>query len=368
MHVCIDARVTIGGRRHGIARVVWNLLAELARDGRGVRTTALVADDSMDPLLGDCPHVDLRRVPVPPYSFQTLWRVPRELDRLRPDLYHCPTYFAPLRAPCPMIVTVHDLIHMQYPRDYGWRQRVYYNTLFRAITRRAAGVMTGSQAAAADLQRRLGVPAAKIHVHHWALDPDFGPGDDPAGRVRRELGLEAPFILSVANPRPHKNALGLLQAYRLLCEDAGAPPLALVGVKRKELGSGAEWIAEDRLRCLTDVSDALLADLYAAAGVFVLPSHAEGFGLPVLEAMCCGAPVACSRIGPLMEVAGSAAVLFDPHDPADMARAIRRILQDASLADRLRAAGRDQASRFQLATLADHAVATYRRLAAIRPI
>jgi glycosyltransferase involved in cell wall biosynthesis len=363
MHICIDARVTDGGQRHGIARVVRNLLGELVRDGRGLRYTVLVGDDSLDRVLDGSPHIRIHRAPVDPYGPATLWRIPAVLREVAPDLYHCTTYVAPPWPPCPMVVSIYDLIQVHYPRDYGLEHRIYYRTAARIMVRRAKGVLTCSKASAVDLKRILGVPPAKITVQRLALEANFGPSEDPAGHVHERLGLKPPFVLSLVNSRPHKNAVGLVRAYASLHQRNDLPPLVLVGIEPDQISQAAAALRQAQVCCFTQVGDGVLADLYATASLFVLPSFCEGFGLPALEAMHCGTPVACSNIAPLAEVVGPAALTFDPHDERQMAEAIRRPLADPALAQRMREAGLKRAAGFSLSAMADQTIDVYRRLA-----
>jgi glycosyltransferase involved in cell wall biosynthesis len=182
-------------------------------------------------------------------------------------------------------------------------------------------------------------------------------------RARRGLG-DRPVVLSVSAKRPHKNLLRLLDALALLAGER-RPVLVLPGYPtwhERELRERAAslGVAGD-VRFLDWVRDEELEGLYATAGAFVFPSLYEGFGLPVLEAMRRGVPVACSDRSALPEVAGDAALLFDPERPAEIATAIERMLTDENQADRLREAGRRQAARFTWEATARETLRSYER-------
>jgi glycosyltransferase involved in cell wall biosynthesis len=189
--------------------------------------------------------------------------------------------------------------------------------------------------------------------------------------VRADLGCgERPLLLTVSAKRPHKNLMRLLGAVARLPAER-RPLLVLPGYStphEAELRSRASELGiDDGVRFLGWLSDTELEDLYGAADAFVFPSLLEGFGLPVLEAMARGVPVATSNRASLSEVAGDAALLFDPEDEASIATAIERILADRELAERLGAAGVAQAAGFTWEAAAEGTVASYRRALAGSP-
>ena len=178
-------------------------------------------------------------------------------------------------------------------------------------------------------------------------------------RKRFEIG-DAPLVLSVLAKRRHKNGARLIEALAQVPDAVLLVPGYSTGYE-DELGrlAEAQGVA-DRVRLLGWVDDATLDGLYRAADCFVFPSLAEGFGLPVLEAMLRGAPVACSDTSSLPEVAGDAALLFDPLDVNAIAGAVRRLLTDPELAKSLREVGRRQAARFTWDEAARRTLASYR--------
>jgi glycosyltransferase involved in cell wall biosynthesis len=204
-----------------------------------------------------------------------------------------------------------------------------------------------------------------------ALGHPVGAARRARDDVRAELGAgERTLLLTVSAKRPHKNLMRLLGALaRLPAEHR--PLLVMPGYPtphEEELRARASELGlADGVRFLGWLSESELEDLYGAADAFVFPSLLEGFGLPVLEAMARGVPVASSDRASLSEVAGDAALLFDPEDEASIANAIERILGDRELAERLRAAGLAQAARFTWEAAAEGTVASYRRALAGSP-
>jgi glycosyltransferase involved in cell wall biosynthesis len=212
-----------------------------------------------------------------------------------------------------------------------------------------------SESTKADLVRHLGLPAEKIDVAPLAL------GHSPAAS-RAPASGSRPTLLTVSAKRPHKNLMRLLSAVSRLPADR-RPLLVLPGYPTPHEGELRARATELGLevRFLGWVSEEHLEDLYRTADAFVFPSLHEGFGMPVLEAMARGLPVATSGRTSLAEVAGDAALLFDPEDEASIAAAIDRLLTDRELAARLSAAGPEQAARFTWDRTAELTVASYRR-------
>ena len=281
------------------------------------------------------------------------------------ELLHSLASTAPAQTAARRIVTIHDLIYRVYPEAHAGVLTVGMRMLVRLAARRSERVIADSASTRDDLVRYLKVPESRIDV------VALGAGESvrTAPMVERELrarhGLgDRPVVLSVSAKRPHKNLLRLLEALVLLPGER-RPVLVLPGYPtwhERELRERAAslGVAGD-VRFLDWVADAELEGLYAAAGAFVFPSLYEGFGLPVLEAMRRGVPVACSDRSSLPEVAGDAALLFDPERPAQIATAIERLLTDRAEADRLREAGRRRAARFTWEATARETLRSYER-------
>jgi glycosyltransferase involved in cell wall biosynthesis len=228
--------------------------------------------------------------------------------------------------------------------------------------RRSARILTVSEASKTDIVRFLGVPADRVDV----APNGPGIGEDVRGPAPREIrhrfGIgDEPILLTVAPSRPHKNIPRLVEALARIPE-----AVLVVPGYRTEHDDDLDALAErlgvaSRLRRPGWVDEPTLDGLYRAADCFVFPSLAEGFGLPVLEAMVRGAPVACSNATSLPEVAGDAALLFDPQDVEAISVSVRRILEDPELADRLRTAGHERARRFGWDESARRTLACYRK-------
>lgn len=325
MKVGIDVAPLVQDRA-GTARVVRGLLGELGRvpdvelrrlsfGGPG-RATALVRDTAWYPA-----------------------GLPLQVRRL--DVLHCTTYRAPLRAPVPTVVTVHDLAVVRFPELFTAWTRLYARTALLPVLRAADRVIAVSEFTKREVVELARVPDERVRVVPNATEDVFGP-DGPAE--------EGDYVLAVGTLEPRKNLPRLVEA----AARVGAE-LRVVGAR----GWGGVDVGGNGVRWLGYVPDAELARLYRGAAVFAYPSLYEGFGIPVLEAMRCGVPVVTSAGSAMEEVAGGAAELVDPLDPASIAAGIERA---RARRDELRAAGLERAQRYTWATAAGATAAVYREL------
>ena len=266
------------------------------------------------------------------------------------EIVHSPTP-APVRGGrLPLVVTVHDLLPLRMPERFSRETRVH-TRVWIPYVRRATRVVTGSAWTRADVIERLGLAPERVTHTPYGVADRFSPAAaDPD--VLARLGARVPYVLSVATREPRKNLATVLRAYRRLRDDG--VQLVLAGGR----GWGPDALADAGPGVLVTgfVSDADLAALYAGASAFVFPSLAEGFGLPVLEAMRSGAPVVTSDNSALREVAGDAAVLVEPTSEEDVAEGLRRALGDDG---ELRRRGLQRAATFTWAACADATVAAY---------
>jgi glycosyltransferase involved in cell wall biosynthesis len=286
------------------------------------------------------------------------------------DVLHSLASTAPARGRFRRVVTIHDLLYRVVPDAHFGVLGLGMRVLIPTAAHRSHRVIVDSQSTRADVCRLLHVPERKLDVVPLGVGMTAAGDPEPADVLRERHALGARRIaLSVSAKRPHKNLMRLLEALAaipaerrpvLVVPGYPTPYEATLRERAEALGITAD------LRLLDWVSGPELEGLYALADVFVFPSLYEGFGLPVLEAMRRGVPVACSDRSSLPEVAGDAALLFDPDDARAITAAIERVLGDRAEAQRLRDAGRAQAQRFTWAATASATAASYDRATARR--
>jgi glycosyltransferase involved in cell wall biosynthesis len=286
---------------------------------------------------------------------QTL--VARELAIRKVDLLHNLFTTAPALPRVPQVTTIHDVIYKRFPETHGGVLSMGLAGLVWVAARRSQRVIAPSEAAKTDIVRFLGVPLERVDVTYEG--PGLPQGATMAeADVRRELELGgAPIVLTVSAKRPHKNLNRLFEAFANMDGDA----VLVVPGYETSFEAELRQKAGDRVRFTGWLADNVLDGLYRAATCLVFPSLAEGFGLPVLDALLRGTPVATSNATSLPEVAGDAALYFDPEDTDAIAAAIERLLEDDGLRERLRKAGPAQAAKFSWARTADGTLESYRR-------
>ena len=293
-------------------------------------------------------------------------RLPLRLLRGSDDLLHCPFYTLPVFCPCPSVVTIHDITFDLHPEWFTTRGRVAFGGFASASARKARRVLTVSECSRRDIIAAYGVPEERVIAVPLAADPEFRPVEDPATlrHVRRKYDLGETYLLHVGSITPRRNIPRLLEAFSRVRSRAPGLMLALAGRLEEPSPPLAPEIAsrglEGAVKVAGYVDAADLPALYTAATAVVYPSLYEGFGLPVLEAMACGAPVLASNASCLPEIAGDAALLVDPQDVEAMAAGIWSLLADAPLRARLAEKGRARAAAFSWQRTARETLEVYR--------
>ena len=259
----------------------------------------------------------------------------------------------PVRAGIPFVSVVHDLTPLTHPEWHNLRTLVGFVPLWEWTTEKAARFVCVSEATARELTNAYPETRARVRVVSNGVDSDFAPAPDgPAlAQTRQRYAGGHRYILCLGTLEPRKNVETLVAACDLLwSRSARAPDLVLAGGSGWKTSALFDRIARspfrDKIHLAGYAGRQVARDLYQAADVFVYPSLAEGFGLPVLEAMACGTPVVASTAEALREVAGGAALFAEPWDSAGFARQIERVLEDVVTRERLAAAGPDRAAKF----------------------
>jgi glycosyltransferase involved in cell wall biosynthesis len=367
MRIAIDASTlsTQGGPRTYVLGLVEALL-RLDRDNEYV----VFYNDPCH--LGRFPRA--KEIVLPGKSpLARLWRehvlIPRACRRERIDLLHCPKSAVPFFSPCPVVVTLHDLIPIKHPETEKFAARVYWRLQIPVAARRSDFIITDSDHARREIMVDFRVPADRIRTIMLAFDPAMlAPRDGAAGRaIRARYGLPDGYVLYVGTIQPRKNLDTLIEAYhRLKVSGEIAEKLVIVG-RKGWLYEGLfarirELRLDDDVIFTGFVTDAELPFIYDGARVFVYLSLFEGFGLPPLEAMACGVPVITSNTTSLPEVVGDAGITLPPRDVAGVATALKALLNDPARGARLREEGRARARLFSWDETARQTLEVYRRI------
>jgi glycosyltransferase involved in cell wall biosynthesis len=377
VHVGFALLTLFPGRVGGTETYVRGLLGEFAA-GRGPERVTILANRHVMASYGGWQRgpVSLHHVRSYRPGDGTLTRalamisaltLPRRAARDVPaglDLVHYPVTVPIPATDAPRVVTIHDLQHLDMPDFFPRAERLLRRRAYEGAARDATLVIANSEYTKRRLVETAGVPAGRIEAIHLGVDTErFSTRGEDDDRVLAEHDLPERFVVYPANLWPHKNHARLLEALAATRDRELSLVLTGQGYGRlDELLARARALGvEPRIRHLGYVTAETLPALYRRAVAMVYPSLYEGFGVPTVEAMACGCPVAASPRGSLGEVCGDAALMFDPESPEEIADALDRLAADAALRERLRAAGLERAARFTWRAAAERHVQVYRR-------
>jgi glycosyltransferase involved in cell wall biosynthesis len=295
--------------------------------------------------------------------------LPRAASRAAVDLIHAPAYTGPLKAPVPVVLTIHDVSYERHPEWYPYRRDPLRRAFYRRCARAASHILTVSEFSRGEIAAAYGIAPARITVTPHGAPSQFASADS-SSLLPLPHGVATPFLLHVGDLHERRNLETALDALAHVRRSAITPQPSLVL-------AGADRGVGDRLRTMAaadgigdavvfvgSVSDQELRALYRAAAALVYPSRYEGFGLPVLEAMASGTPVLASRCASLPEVLGEAGMLLDPDDVGQWTEAIAVVLSDGEQRARMRTAGLARAAQFTWAKTARTTLDVYRQVLA----
>jgi glycosyltransferase involved in cell wall biosynthesis len=367
MRIAVDARALLG-QRTGIGTYTRGIsLALAARDGNEVGLfTPRPIDDPPSGNGAVTLHADRHR-------FGTIWlqtTLPGRAASWRADVLLAALTIGPARGDTPLVSVVHDLTVITHPEWHAARTLVGFLPLWENTVERAARFLCVSETTARDLAGRYPEVRTRVAVARNGVDAEFSPLLDAAAaeRTRRRFAEGRRFILYLGTLEPRKDVGTLVAACeRLWTKRRARPDLVLAG--------GAGWKSlplyrriarssfRDKIHVAGYATRSTAVDLYRAAEAFVYPSLAEGFGLPVAEAMACGTPVVASDIESLREVAGNAAILWPPQNASAFASEIERALEDEATRETLAEAGPRRAALFTWEDAAEATAAVLREVA-----
>jgi glycosyltransferase involved in cell wall biosynthesis len=384
LRITIDARY-VNDHFPGIGRYVYNLLLALGELDQPHNFAVLYNPELTNTrydmaALARFPTLRLVATRQRPFSAGEQLALPRMLRSMQADLYHAPYYIRPYAGlPCRSVTTLYDIIPRRFPDEVSPRARRLFDLLTRLAIRASRHLLAISASARDDLSAAYHIPASQLTVTPLAADPRFRlqPAEQIAA-VRAKYSLPERYVLSLASNKPHKNLVSLVEAWAQIATSdwglaAGSyapdlqspisnPQLVIAGhwdPRYPEARAAAERLGvSDTVRFLPGLPEADLPAMYSGAEVFAFPSRYEGFGLPPLEAMACGAPVLCCDTSSLPEVVGEAALRVAP-TPDALAGGLRRLLADAALRAELRAAGPRRAALFSWKRTAEASLAVY---------
>ena len=349
------------GSMHGIARYVFELLMCLAKGSTGDDYFVIVNRGSPLEAITWPKHMKLKQVQGSWMSLSQQWELPRLLHDIKADLFHAPSFMAPLVCPCRLVMTIHDLNHMVLPQFYTPFHQFYYQLFVRSCIRRSDYILTVSNFSKDEIVRNLDISPDKIFVTYNGVSGNYHPVADQEylDYVRDLYELPERFILCLSNNKPHKNVHQLVRAY---CHSQLTIPLVLACPVDTSLIRIAENYGKKHLIYFSKfIAEEHLPSVYSMTHLFVYPSTYEGFGLPPLEALSCGAPVVVAHSSSLPEVVGDSAIFTDPFDYHDIARALELGVKDEALRQRLSKLGVQHAKRFSWQAMTDQTVEIYQK-------
>jgi glycosyltransferase involved in cell wall biosynthesis len=371
LRIAIDAH-SVGTGLAGNETYATNLIESLAQiDGFNLYTLYVTKKEAVERFKNRWPNFTVRS--TLPHS--PLIRIPltlsAELRRNRVDVLHV-QFTAPPMAPCPVVVSIHDLSFEHLPQTFKRRSRIQLRMTVRRSARLASQVITLSNHARADIINTYNINPNKVTAIPLAAPAHFTriTDDNELQRVKQTYGINGPYILCVGSVQPRKNIARLLQAYSLLRRDGPAAKLPKLVIAGK-----LAWLFEETLRIIDQLSlkdsvvvtgyvrDADLPAMYSGARCFVYPSYFEGFGLPPLEAMKCGTAVIVGNQTSMPEVVGDAAQLVDPFDVDNIAAGIRKVITDDVWRSTLEARGLERAKSFDWHETARKTLEVYKKAA-----
>jgi glycosyltransferase involved in cell wall biosynthesis len=290
------------------------------------------------------------------------------------DLLHCPYFAAPAVQTCPTVVTIHDVIPLVLP-EYKWREASrLYTGLIAFTSKRANAIIAVSECSRRDIVSTLGIPADRIHVIGNAVHPSYYPITDSwlLAAVRERYNIARKYILYFGGFDLRKNVQRIIRSYAALPAPLRAEYQLVIAGRLHLLGHPLypdprplvrELDMGDRIIFTGQIREQDKAPLYSGATAFVFPSLYEGFGMPVLEAMACGAPVITSRVSALPEVVGDAGVLIDPYSEPAISEALGELLTSPKRRQELGQRARERSRMFSWRQVAEQTVAVYEQVA-----
>ena len=363
MRIAVNVRSLTGGRLEGIGRYVFESLKELVAS-HPEHTFILFFDRKFAPEYIYGPNV----IPViiQPKAIHAVlwylwfeWRLPFFLKKYKADVFLSPDGFSSTRTKVPTVLVVHDLAYLHYPHFFKRATSLFYRLFVPGFLKKASTIAVVSESTRNDVLSQISIKPDRIFLTHCAASDQFQPlSADKIRSIREKFTKGEPYFFFVGALHPRKNIANLIKAFEFFCRQYDST-IKLVIAGRLAWHSDAiktaidDFPFKDRLVYLGSVDAALLPDLMGASFAVVYPSLFEGFGIPILEAMCCDVPVITSNTSSMPEVGGDAALYADPLMPDHIADQMNRLHAEPGLREQLVANGREQRVKFSWKKVAE---------------
>jgi glycosyltransferase involved in cell wall biosynthesis len=371
----VNALYLIPGGVGGTEIYIRHLLAALAEIDHRNQYLVFTNRETGDDL---CPAAaNFQTVPsIVPARFRParlIWEqtvLPIQMAQHKIDVLFSPGFSTPVVSHCGKVTVIHDLQHRRQPRNFGLFERWAWEAMVWSAVRSSDWLVTVSKNSQRDIREFYGVPRERVAVIRHGVEPaflDLKQDSEFGESLLRQAGVpEYRYLLAVSTMHHHKNWFRLLEAYAKLVADGRPEHLVVAGVRGKAWNAVRKYLTDnqlaDRVHLVGWQPREVLLGLFKFAEALVFPSMFEGFGMPVIEAMAAGLPVACSDIPPLRETADGVAEFFDPTSPDDMASAILRVL-DPELRSELVRRGQERGAEFRWQTAAEQTLGVLLRAA-----
>lgn len=368
MKIGINTLAYVPGRSGGDGTYVRELTAALASADLHHKLVLLCSPwnaRSLPPAIGNVSHA-MCHVSGQTFTTRVAFEqivLPLIVKSQRFDVLHSPVNVAPVASRVPSVLTLLEAEPFMWPEALPVHLAFYWRLFRRLSAKKARVILAISESAKSELVRYMGVPAQKTIVTPLGVDHRrFHPNLEAKPDIWESVGAGG-YVLWTGRSYPRKNLPRIIEAFSIVRRSGFRQKLVIAGTKGWEDRQATQAIRSCALErdvvLLGRVDDGQLPLLYSSADLFLFPSLHEAFGLPIIEAMACGAPVITSRRGAMMEIAGDAAVLVDPEDSKDIARGVKSILEDGELREALRTKGVERAAQFDWRKTAEATIAAY---------
>ena len=357
MRIGIDAHL-VKARPTGVGKAITRTIEAMA-DASQAHEFVIYANKAFPDVLSNKANCRVVRTPLIAGSrilriVHESYVMPRHVDRDKLDVFYAPGYVFPGALRAPMVLGIFDLNALKHPKRVRPETARYYRWALPASAGRAARIIAPTRAVAKDIERMLRVPSERIRVVPLAVDDRFRDPPREPHPVLQKYGIETPYALFVGNIEPNKNLRRLVEAFFAARMNKKLPhTLVVAGKKRHQARRLMSLVrqlgCEEHVVFPGYVHDDDLPALYAGADAFVYPSHAEGFGIPPLEAMLSGTATITSEDAALVEVTGDGAAHFPAEDLAGLRRALEKVLTERDFAAELARRGREVAAQYSWA-------------------